>query len=185
MSCARALRDVFKGTPVQYSGCHAKDDAHNGQFSQDCAQCHTTLSWQSATFEHAKSAFPLTGAHQQVACAKCHVQGAAGVVFKGTSRQCSGCHADPVYHKGLFSGDCAACHNTTAYTPATFNQAHSFPLKHGRASTCQDCHPTKLNTYTCLTCHGSTQTARHHEVANAAQIADCVRCHAGGRGGED
>ena len=176
---------VFKGTPTQCSSCHAKDDAHNGQFGQDCSQCHTTISWQAATFDHTKSAFPLTGAHQQVACTKCHVQGSTGIVFKGTPTACVGCHADPVFHKGLFGTDCAACHTTTAYTPATFNQAHSFPLNHGGASTCKDCHPTNLNTYTCFTCHDPGRTAREHEVADAAKIADCVRCHAGGRGGGD
>jgi hypothetical protein len=175
---------IFKGTPTQCNDCHAKDDAHKGQFGQDCVQCHTTASWQSATFDHSKSAFPLTGAHQQVDCNKCHVPGPSGVVFKGTPTSCVSCHPDPAFHKGLFGTDCATCHNTTAYTPAKFGQAHTFPLNHGGSKTCQNCHPTNLNTYTCLTCHEPARTAARHEVTDISKIADCVRCHANGRGGD-
>ena len=181
---AKNIADL-KNTAQDCNSCHAKNDAHNGQFGQDCSQCHTTVSWQSATFDHSKSAFPLTGAHQQVTCIKCHVQGPAGIVFKGTPTTCVSCHTDPAFHKGLFGADCATCHNTTAYSPATFNQAHAFPLNHGRASTCKNCHPTNLNTYTCFTCHAPAQMASRHEVTNAAQIADCARCHANGRRGGD
>jgi hypothetical protein len=60
---AKTIADL-KNTSQDCNSCHAKNDTHKGQFGQDCAQCHTTASWQSATFDHSKSAFPLTGAHQ-------------------------------------------------------------------------------------------------------------------------
>ncbi len=180
---ATTMADL-KNTSQACVSCHAKDDAHKGQFGQDCVLCHTTASWPSATFDHNKSAFPLTGAHQQVACAKCHVPGPSGAVFKGTPTTCVSCHPDPAYHQGLFGTDCATCHTTTAYTPAKFGQAHTFPLNHGGAKTCNSCHPTNLNAYTCLTCHDAARTAKQHEVTDISQIADCVRCHANGRGGD-
>ena len=106
-------------------------------------------------------------------------------MFKGTPTTCVSCHPDPAFHKRLFGTDCATCHNTTAYSPATFNQAHTFPLNHGRADSCKSCHPTSLSAYTCLTCHNAAQTAARHEVTDISQIADCVRCHANGRRGGD
>jgi hypothetical protein len=34
-----------------------------GGFSQNCQQCHTTIAWQPATFDHNSVGFPLTNAH--------------------------------------------------------------------------------------------------------------------------
>jgi hypothetical protein len=177
---------VFQGTPTTCVSCHAQDDAHQGQFGQDCAACHSTTAWQPASFDHSKSAFPLTGAHLTVPCNQCHLPGQNGVtVFKGTSTTCVSCHPDPTYHAGLFGTDCAGCHTTTAWTPATFNQAHTFPLNHGDASTCQSCHPNSLTIYTCYTCHDQAQTVARHQEEGITNISNCIQCHANGRGEGD
>ncbi len=172
--------NTFIGIPVDCYSCHQKDDTHQGTFGQDCGACHTTDSWANATFDHSKTNFPLTGAHVSVVCSQCHVNN----VFKGTPTQCNSCHADPSYHLGLFGINCVSCHTTTAWTPATFNGPHHFPLNHGRASSCQACHPTTLANYTCFSCHDQAQMISRHQREGITDITDCVRCHATGRGGD-
>lgn len=172
--------NVFKGTPKDCYSCHAKDDSHNGQFGQNCAQCHTPTGWNNITFDHAKSAFPLTGAHETVACTKCHING----VFKGTPTQCVACHSEPAYHKGLFGTGRASCHNTSGWRPAQFNGAHSFPFNHGgSANTCQTCHPGSLATYTCYTCHDAKEIANKHREEGINDFSNCISCHPTGSGG--
>jgi hypothetical protein len=175
------LNSVFKGTPMDCYSCHAKDDTHKGSFGQNCAQCHTPDSWQSATVDHNKTAFPLTGKHLAVACTACHVNN----VFKGTSTACNGCHAEPPYHQGLFGLACASCHTTAGWIPALFNGNHPFPINHGGASNCAACHPSNLAAYTCYSCHAQAQMVSRHseEGISAADLPNCVRCHSTGRGG--
>ncbi len=148
------VNDVFKGTPTICSGCHAKNDIHKGSLGQDCSVCHSVNGWLPITFDHAKSAFPLTGRHQGLPCAQCHVSGPSGVVFKGTPTICYGCHADPNYHQGLFGTNCVSCHSTGGWIPAKFDLPHSFDLHHGGANSCRDCHPSSLSTSSCTKCHG-------------------------------
>ncbi len=147
------VNNVFKGTPKDCYSCHAKDDAHKGTLGSDCSICHSPAGWLPSTFNHALTIFPLTGAHASVACSRCHVSGPIGIMFKGTPTICSACHADPAYHAGLFGLGCASCHSTAGWIPAQFNLSHNFDLNHGGASSCQDCHPTTLRTYTCTKCH--------------------------------
>ena len=147
------VNNVFKGTPKDCNSCHAKDDAHKGTLGTDCSFCHAPDGWLPSTFNHARTIFPLTGAHASLPCVRCHVSGANGIVFKATPTNCSACHSDPSYHSGLFGLDCASCHNTGGWTPAKFDRPHNFDMGHGGASSCRDCHPNNLNTYTCEKCH--------------------------------
>ena len=146
------VNNVFKGTPTACYACHQKDDHHDGKFGQDCSACHSTKAWKPATFDHNLSAFKLTGGHANVACEKCHINN----VFKGTSQECSGCHANPAFHSGLFKGTaCSNCHNTASWSQAKFNLPHPEPgVDHGGAS-CRDCHTVNLMTATCTKCHGN------------------------------
>jgi hypothetical protein len=170
------VNGVFKGTPKVCAACHAKDDAHNGQFGADCGSCHSPAGWLPATFDHSKSGFPLTGAHTKLSCTQCHTNN----VFKGLPADCVSCHSEPAFHQGLFGTNCASCHSTSAWTPAKFSGAHTFPTSHGGASSCTKCHPSNLNSYTCYSCHNQADiAARHQGVAN---LSDCVRCHANGGG---
>ena len=154
--CAQChVNNIFKGTPLDCYSCHKQNDSHRGQFGTDCSACHKATSWNDVTFDHNKSQFPLTGAHVNVACAKCHSSGQ----FKGLSTACVSCHQDPVFHAGILGTDCASCHSTTAWSPAQFNRSHpSFGeeggVNHGGA-TCRTCHPDTVTTFTCLACHSS------------------------------
>ncbi len=170
----------LQSTPQDCFTCHAKDDSHQGKFGRDCKGCHTAQSWKQATFDHARSAFPLTGAHVQVACDRCHQD-----QFKGTPKACSACHNSPASHPGVFEGECDTCHSTDAWTPAQFNGKHTFPIDHGEGglSACKTCHPQDYQTYTCYSCHEhqANEVSAKHLEEGINDFQDCTRCHPTGR----
>ena len=147
--------------------CH--EDKHQGRFGTNCTQCHSTSDWKTAkidkqAFDHSKTRYPLTGAHRQVSCERCHTSGSdgkpryAGIAFS----TCTACHSDP--HKGEFKQGCETCHSTATWKKSTFTSAfdHSkthYPLlgKHLEVG--------------CLTCHkgGDFKTPIVHD--------ECSDCH--------
>ncbi|HZY44208.1 MAG TPA: hypothetical protein VFF70_05585 [Anaerolineae bacterium] len=107
------INNIFKGTPQSCVACHAEPAVHAGQFGTNCAQCHTTTTWQGATFVHT---FPLNhGEGGTIACVTCHTQPANFKVYT-----CYGCHEhDPIgiQNRHLREGianfqDCVQCHAT-------------------------------------------------------------------------
>ncbi|HNK62914.1 MAG TPA: cytochrome c3 family protein [Anaerolineales bacterium] len=150
------VNNVFKGTPSDCYSCHQQDDEHDGRFGTQCESCHNPSDWENATFDHDRTNFPLNGAHSNTRCEECHTNG----TFEGLSTACVNCHADPAYHAGAFGTDCAACHTTSAWSPATFNFPHPEPrvdeggsgIYHGGAS-CRECHPNNFREATCVACH--------------------------------
>lgn len=170
-SGARRIADL-KTTKTACYDCHQKDDAHKGDLGQDCAVCHNSSDWKLATFDHSKSAFPLTGAHATVDCAHCHINN----VFIGTPTQCYACHQKDDQHKGAFGQDCAACHNTTAWLPASFDHSKTaFPLNGAHSAlACTKCHTNgvfKGTPTTCSACH--TDPAYHQGLFGL----NCASCH--------
>jgi len=148
--------DVYQGTPSDCGACHQKDDNHQGRFGLNCGLCHSTAGWEPATFDHQLAKFALTGAHLNLACEQCHINGQ----YQGTVATCTGCHGEPIFHAGLFRGQsCEACHNTSAWLPASYTGPHpTFGDKGGidhEGATCRDCHTVNLSTATCLKCHDS------------------------------
>ena len=148
------INKIFKGTPTDCYNCHAKNDQHRGSFGTSCDACHTTSGWLPATFNHALSNFPLTGAHKNLVCESCHTKSN----YKFVSSACVSCHADPSWHAGSFGTNCSSCHTTNNWS-ASYNGSHpSFGdvggINHGGAS-CKTCHPENVSTYTCTSCHNS------------------------------
>ena len=162
----KSCHGPFGSRPVQYKGlafrkcgdCHP--DGHEGQLAArggaapaDCGDCHSVSGFSPARFEleqHAKTPFPLTGAHRATACRNCHLVDAELVkrvdpaVRAKLARQrrperiamvtmrpkrapgdCSDCHRDP--HQGQFAAqtmagdDCAACHTTESFAKVRFD----------------------------------------------------------------
>ena len=178
--------ESFRRAPADCVGCHRDDDAHQGHFGGGCGECHRADGWKPATFDHARSSFPLTGAHARVACAACH----AGERFEGTPRACVACQEEPADHRQVFGQDCASCHGTDTWRGASLQ--HDFPLDHGGDGrvACATCHPSSLRTYVCTGCHehSADRLEREHREEGIADLRDCVRCHPTGReheGGRD
>ncbi len=171
----------YAGTPTTCQGCHADDDRHAGRFGRDCGACHRPTRWDDVTFDHALSRFPLTGAHGRLDCGVCHDPGS----FGGLSSSCGSCHADPAFHRGLFTSNCGSCHSTSAWRPASFNGPHPFPTNHeGAGGRCGECHPGPLTSYSCFGCHDRGKMEdKHKEITN--RLADCAACHPRGEKEED
>jgi hypothetical protein len=188
--CENCHTDGFKGTPKDCYSCHQQDDEHDGAFGTACETCHNPSDWKDATFDHSLAAFPLDGAHVNVACTECHINN----VFKGTPHECAACHAEPDYHLGMFTGQaCSDCHTTTAWSPARYDGPHTFPMNHGGTNNlCKDCHQPTLAQWTCYTCHDRAEVESKHIEEGISNFSDCLRCHptglqqeSGGGGGDD
>ncbi len=96
------------------------------------------------------------------------------------------CHAEPEVHAGLFGTDCAACHSTAAWQPATLAN-HTFPLDHGKEGIvpCTTCHPNTYQEYTCYGCHKHepAKMEKKHAEKNivGARLLECAACHSDGK----
>ena len=178
-------------------GCHrndyeqSNDPQHlSGHFSTNCTECHTTAAgWSPANFDHAVTAFPLTGAHltAQNKCISCHASG-----FTNTSTLCYACHQndftqtnDPNHVSQNFSTNCEQCHTTNPdWKPATFDHANSnFPLTGGHLlvqNQCQKCHgsgyiATPTNCYACHQQDFVSAAEPNHIAGNFS--THCEQCH--------
>jgi predicted CXXCH cytochrome family protein len=183
----------YTNTSASCSSCHMKD--YNGTTNPnhvsaglptDCAVCHSTTSWAGATFNHANTGFPLTGAHTPLNCSSCH----ANNVFTGLSPNCASCHltnynqtTSPNHVAAALPQTCQVCHSTTAWTPATFNHNNtSFPLTGAHTHvTCANCHVNNQYAGTpkdCYSCHRPDYqgTTNPNHVA-AGFPTTCTTCH--------
>lgn len=218
VACADCHHEVagvvrFAGTAADCASCHS--DPHGGQFvSADgglrlCTDCHGTKRFDATRFtldDHQRTAFPLTGSHQAVACRSCHGADEAGVHrFVGVSHECASCHED--VHKGSFDRPglpvvvngvrgCARCHGTGSFSDVLWAgdmherwTGYALVGAHAGAS-CVDCHGAARGVNAvdrfartsgdCVSCH---------EDVHAGQFAvgivnDCARCHTERRGFE-
>lgn len=90
------VRQPFRGLDATCASCH--ETPHRDQFDgRSCASCHDTVRFTVEAFDHERTAFPLAGAHQAVACASCHTpertpDGSAFVRFRPLPTTCAGCH---------------------------------------------------------------------------------------------
>ena len=194
-------QNEFVGLRTDCFGCHQQDLAtangvtpsHAG-FGTDCQSCHAVnaTNWGimgagfGGNFDHAKTGFPLAGAHAALACARCH----PGNVFRAASTQCVSCHstdfatATAPPHTG-FPNDCTTCHSMTAWQPATFNHTANttFPLTGAHSSaaiTCQQCHVNNVYkglSTACYWCHQQDFTNALTPVKHTGFVTDCSTCH--------
>ena len=192
--------DSFKPKAVAYhwnelscTSCHT--DPHQGQFKDrmqraradgtagGCEACHSTKSWKELTgFDHAKTSFPLQGAHRATACMDCHKPPnqetrLIHVDFKAAPTKCQDCHQD--IHGGQFARAggtaCADCHNSAKWKPSLFDhdKRTEFPLQGAHQNVrCDGCHKLtrlvedktvlfyKPTPKDCASCHGSTTPVR-------------------------
>ena len=141
VDCASChVNGKFKGTAQDCYTCHTKNFTQTinpnhlvAQFSHNCIECHTLNSWKPSTFDHSKTSFKLSGAHQTVDCLFCHKNGQ----FSGTPTTCYPCHQtqflqaiNPNHQSGGFSQQCETCHSTTSWRPASFEHGRTnFPFR--------------------------------------------------------
>jgi hypothetical protein len=166
------------------AACHT--DPHRGALGEDCARCHGPVDWKTTPrFDHATTAFPLTGRHVGVACAKCHViDGSPSPVYTPLPHaECSACHADA--HAGRLGPKCAACHVSAGWrevAPEAFDHERTrYPLRgaHARVE-CARCHDRQTAFgprpafAACADCHSDPHAGR---ATLAGARPDCSACH--------
>ena len=185
--------NVYKGTPRDCYGCHrttyerttSPNHAAAG-FPTTCESCHrqSDTSW-TATFSHS-SVFPLVGAHATQACTACHKNN----VYKGTPRDCFGCHratyertTSPNHAAAGFPTTCESCHRNSDTTwRATFNHNSVFALVGVHATqACTACHKNNVYKGTprdCYSCHRTDydRTVNPNHAA-AGFPTTCDSCH--------
>jgi len=184
------LQRTYLGLSTQCLSCHK--DEHRSQFKGECLSCHSMEGWKPASrFEHARTAYPLTGKHRQVACDKCH----AAVVdhhfiddpdyrrYTGISHTtCTDCHQD--IHSGKLGVTCTNCHSTEGWKHVQvgrFNHAQTrYPLlgRHAEVA-CEKCHlpgkpRTPIASRFCTDCHSDYHQG---QFARRTQKGGCEECH--------
>ncbi len=193
-SCHKAGN--FNLTGATCVSCHlqnfqnAKNPDHvAGGFAQTCETCHTVNAWSPATFDHAKTAFPLTGAHMSppLPCVNCHTNNN----YQITVTTCVSCHLDkfqgaknPDHVAGGFAQTCELCHTTAAWQPATFDHSKTaFPLTgaHAPPLPCASCHTNNnynITVTTCVSCHlDKFQGAKAPDHVASSYPQTCEMCH--------
>jgi hypothetical protein len=141
-------------------------------------------------FNHMTTGFPLSGGHAAAACETCHTGG----VFKGTPRNCDGCHATgkrivatPKSTSHIVTdAACESCHfNSATWLGARYNHGTAKPRQ------CATCHNGRISagkpashstgrkaTDSCDLCHRTIAwipaTWNHTDT-----VSDCSVCHNG------
>ncbi len=170
------IGNKYKNTPMSCVSCHAPDDVHQRSRGSECEKCHTTISWTTAKFDHAKeTGFALLGAHAGADCANCHT---TGRLQDDLPKDCNGCHKAQDSHAGRLGQQCETCHGVSTWKPAKFDHErdakYRLPLSHDQLS-CHTCHTAnisqqKLGT-ACIACHRA-------QDAHATQLGtQCDQCH--------
>ena len=195
------VNNNYNLTSTACATCHLQDFQGTtnpnhvaGGFSQNCQQCHTTLAWQPATFNHSSVGFPLTNSHADPprACSDCHINNN----YSLTTTACVSCHLNdyntattPINHvQASFPTTCESCHDTVVWTDGKFDHSTTgFPLTNSHAvppRVCSDCHInnnynlTSANT-ACVSCHlndynNATTPINHIQVGFPTT---CQLCH--------
>jgi hypothetical protein len=127
----------------------------------DCGGCHAEHQGRGAT--RARFSHALLDDQALKGCAACH----------GPERPADVLHRDA-------RGECSACHQTTAWKPATFEHARFFEFDGNHPPRCEDCHPGQVyDRYTCYGCHEHTpeNMAAAHREEGIPDLTNCVKCH--------
>ncbi|MGD8427592.1 MAG: hypothetical protein PVH63_08165 [Balneolaceae bacterium] len=203
ISCSSCHQNDAHGTFTSLDtdclSCHEEDYNnttsidHKAQgFSTECQQCHTTIAWGPATFDHlqASGGFALIGAHDRITCNSCHRTPSFETIFNASNENdCIACHETDYNdaHGGSgFPTTCQNCHGMDRWEGAEFdhvNVSNGFALVGAHNSIeCSSCHitpgfetifhPTDQND--CYTCHESDYNNAH---AGSGYPTDCKTCH--------
>lgn len=203
-TCERCHTDLRFDQPepgtTACASCHV--DVHQGRIAGDCARCHSTTSFHEvpAVALHARTGFPLSGAHLQAPCESCHRNDQGGA-FAPIPQDCISCHrqeyvgaAMPEHAGAGFPTDCQQCHATLTWTGGVrfdhAQAANGYSLVGAHALLrCADCHVppglslrfTPSNQNDCLACH-TTAYQRAHGAAGFPTT--CTDCHSQDRWGD-
>jgi hypothetical protein len=178
VACAKCHKSI-EFVPVRNDcfGCHAEPAIHKGRYGTSCERCHSTKTFKDTRAQHDVGDFSLTGAHDQLECAKCHPKGEK---LRGSGNLCITCHRKDDIHKNSLSPRCGDCHTQRAFAPARFDHMTVGCGLVGMHATlpCADCH--RGGNYgavspVCVSCHRSdAQKVRNPDHRS---LFECGSCH--------
>jgi hypothetical protein len=148
----------------------------------ECRACHIEHAGRGAEivrldselFDHDTTDYPLHGAHERVACERCHADGAK---HREAPSVCYDCHAADDPHAGRLGQSCEGCHSDKAWREVRFDHDQTdFPLtgKHGNVG-CAACHVNERYRdlpSECSSCH------LLDDVHRGTRGPSCEKCHA-------
>ncbi len=196
LSCEDCHKDQnFQNVTVDCYSCHredyqeASDPNHVAAgFPTTCDMCHlpSQSSWNQARLNHA-AVYPLMGVHATLDCSACHKNN----VYKGTPRDCYGCHRtnyeqtrDPNHVAAGFPTTCELCHRAsdTDWHQAKIDHNAVYPLVGVHATLdCSACHKNNVYKGTPRDCYGCHRTnyeqARDPNHVAAGFPTTCENCH--------
>jgi hypothetical protein len=194
--------------------CHAP---FRGAQADRCTSCHKPAEIGLRTTEGLPVSHPAvagrtrtaSGFHQALAepnCMACHTDHSGPQLVRTPKArfshdllradvrgQCSTCHIAPAdtLHRSFspvgMMAQCSSCHQTKAWTPASFDHARFFPLTGPHDLPCKSCHLTQnLKQHSCTSCHEHEigRMRALHAEEGIRNIANCVSCHRTGRAEE-
>ncbi len=172
--------ETFKPRPTTCFGCHPEPKVHKGQYGTTCETCHNTRTWEDIKPLHDVGDFSLKGAHDNIACERCHRDNRP---LAGSGNLCINCHRQDDIHNNGLSPRCGECHTQWSFAPARFDHGRVGCNLQGvhRTIACVDCH--KSGNYVglspgCVSCH--------HDDAFRVQMTggvnhplqtQCTSCH--------
>ncbi len=166
----------FRTIGLYCNDCHT--DIHNNYIQpryypeSDCRICHNENRWSDVKFDHSKTDFKLTGAHNKALCRDCHFRQVNGnesqQIFKDLSQDCYKCHTDRHFRQFERNGitNCTDCHGTENWKASKFDHnktAFKLDGKHINVP-CNKCHKPqqegilyytryKIKEFKCESCH--------------------------------
>jgi hypothetical protein len=146
------FRMTFKSCVNCHTNIHAGTMSDKFLQEDNCSTCHSTESWQTITFDHSATKFPLIGKHKEPGCYECHninkSERVAEFQFRNLSSECESCHIDPHFNQFRKNGNskCSECHTFENWNPEKFrHELTKFPLKGAHAKVnCEKCHTRKI-----------------------------------------
>jgi hypothetical protein len=181
--CADCHKSIqFKPTPRDCGGCHPEPGVHKGQLGTLCGSCHEEKGWSIIHTGHDVPTPRFGGAHDQVACVKCHP---GGRLLAGTAKLCITCHRQDDVHHNVLGPNCGECHTQRTWAGARFEHSRVGCDLIGvhRLQPCVSCHVggnfVALSTQ-CVSCHRKDAIAAQANPAapmGHANFPTCSNCH--------
>lgn len=137
--------------------CHQDHSGTDSAMTRDAAR---------ASFDHAKTGFPLTGSHAGPTCADCHTR-----PVHELDTGCADCHDDA--HSSALGPACGTCHQPVAWTAglkALTDHLLSMEGEHGKQA-CDDWHTQGAHLSSSVRCSDC------HPEAHGGVKTDCGHCH--------
>jgi len=175
-------------------GFHGRNSAVG---EKECRDCHTDHEGRKAdillldeeTFDHLNTDFVLQGAHQKVACHKCHTPELVKAELRESQKlteaalnkhrnapdRCFDCHQKTEPHNGALGKDCQNCHRADGWSQVTFkHETTKFKLEGAHKEVaCNQCHPNQRwqeVPQDCFSCHRLND---HHAGRYGEKCGDC------------